>query len=588
MTSRQPTPAPASTLRLGLVYVLLLAGAGVLLWRMVDLHVFNHEFLRGEGEARHLRVVSVPAHRGMITDRYGEPLAISTPVDAVWANPQALLAARERLPELAQVLDLDPQRLAQQVEARHDRQFMYLRRQLPPEVAARATALGLPGVALQREYRRYYPGGPVTAHVLGFTNIDDVGQEGIELAYEQWLRGTAGSKRVIRDRLGRIVENVESIREPRPGKDLALTLDRRLQYLAHRALESAVQEHQAVAGSVVILDARTAEVLAMVNQPSYNPNNRRDLGSERLRNRAVTDAFEPGSTVKPFTVAAALEAGTISPDSRINTAPGVLRVGRATVRDIRNYGVIDAAALVQKSSNVGASKLALGMPPDALWGMYSRLGFGEPSGSGFPGEAAGQLVFQSRWSDVERATLSFGYGLSVNALQLAQGYLALAGDGSWLPATFITGNGREREILRRQAMAPHTAQLVRAMLEGAVHDQGGTATLARVRGYRVAGKTGTAKKAQPGGYAEDRYVSLFAGFAPVSDPRLVMVVMIDEPRGDEYYGGRVAAPVFGTVMADALRLLDVPPDDLPSLGGRVMAQTDPSVRAARLPQENKR
>ncbi len=538
-----------------------------LLWRAVDLHVVDREFLQQQGDARYLRVVSIPAHRGMITDRHGEPLAISTPVDSVWANPQELAEARSRWPELAKTLELGKTQLAETVDRRLDREFVYLRRRVEPELGERTMALGIPGVSLQREYRRYYPTGEVTAHVIGFTDVDDRGQEGIELLFNDDLSGIAGSKRVIKDRLGRIIENVEGISDPRPGQTVALSIDRRLQYLAYRELKAAVQRHQATGGSAVMLDVRTGEVLAMVNQPAYNPNNRRDLSSRRYRNRAVTDVFEPGSTIKPFTVAAALESGRFKPDTPIDTNPGTLRLAGFTIRDFRNYGLIDVTTVIQKSSNVGASRIALTLEPRTLWDTFTKVGFGVPTGSGFPGEVPGQLRPFQQWREVDRAALSYGYGLSATALQLTHAYSAIAGDGVLRPVRFTRYQGDalpEGEAV----MARRTAEAVRTMLEGVVQS-GGTGTAAKVPGYRVAGKTGTVRKADSGGYSEDRYLALFAGMAPASRPRLALVVVVDEPKAGQYYGGEVAAPVFARVMEGALRLLDVPPDDVPSLGFRI-------------------
>ena len=550
--------------RLRFVLVILGLASTLLMWRMVDLHVFNREFLQDQGDARALRVVEVPAHRGMITDRHGEPLAISTPVESVWANPKELAAARDRWKTLARVLELQPRALEQMLAKRQEREFVYLRRHITPELAQKVMALEIPGVALQREYRRYYPAGEVFAHVVGFTNIDDAGQEGVELLHNAWLKGTPGSKRVIKDRLGRIVENVESISEPRPGQDLRLALDRGIQYLAYRELKAAVQRSQARAGSAVVLDVSTGEVLAMVNQPAYNPNNRGGLSSERMRNRTVTDVFEPGSTIKPFTVAAALESGQFRPDTTIDTGSGFLRINsRLTVRDVHNYGRIDVSRVLQKSSNVGAATMALAIKPQQLWDMFSRVGLGSVTASSFPGEVSGLLTDYGRWRETERATLSYGYGLSVTALQLAQAYAALAADGRLHGATLLPAGS---DVLdERQVMRPHIAQQIRDMLELAV-GKDGTGSRAAVPGYRVGGKTGTARKVTAGGYTEDRYMALFAGFAPATSPRLAMVVVIDEPQGSEYYGGQVAAPVFGRVMSGALRLLDVAPDDLESLG----------------------
>ncbi|OOG26463.1 cell division protein [Thioalkalivibrio denitrificans] len=529
--------------------------------RAFDLQILKQDFLRGEGDARHLRVVSIPAHRGMLLDRNGEPLAVSTPVDSVWANPRETLQSPERLRELAAVLGADHRELHRRLSERATREFVYLRRHVNPDVAARVQALGVPGVALQREFRRYYPMGEVAAHVLGFTNIDDQGQEGLELSLNRWLTGEPGAKRVLRDRLGRVIRDVENIRPARPGKDVTLTLDQRVQYLAYRELKAAVQAHGARGGSLVIMDARNGDILAMANQPAFNPNNRAGLVVEASRNRAATDVFEPGSTIKPFTVAAALESGAVRPDITLDTAPGMYRVGRHTIRDIRDYGRIDLATLIAKSSNIGATKLALDMEPEAMWGLLHRAGLGRSTGSGLPGEAPGLLRDFFYWREVDQATLAFGYGLSVTPLQLARAYAALANDGVMPAPRFVQGQ-QTRDVER--VMSADTARQIRRMLETAVSREG-TGHRAAVESYRVAGKTGTVRKSGVGGYAEDRYVSMFAGMAPASAPRLVMVVTIDEPAGEDYYGGQVAAPVFARVMQGALRLLDVAPDDLPGL-----------------------
>jgi cell division protein FtsI (penicillin-binding protein 3) len=551
--------------RLLFVKGVLLVGVAALVWRMGDLNLNQREFLQGQGDARYLRTVAIPAHRGMITDRNGEPLAISTPVKSVWANPQELSQAREAWPKLAGLLEIPVHDLEQLLTRRKDREFVYLRRRVRPELADKVMALRVPGVALQPETRRYYPTGEVTAHVVGFTNVDDVGQEGIELMMNQRLRGTPGSKRVLKDRLGRIVENVESISEPRAGDDLQLSLDRRVQYLAYRELKAAVQRHHAKAGSAVVLDVTTGEVLAMVNQPAYNPNNRSDLSSARFRNRAVTDVFEPGSTMKPFTISAALESGRFRPTTPIDTSPGRLRLGGFTIRDSHDYGRIDVSTVIQKSSNVGASRIALALEPRRLWDMLSRFGFGYDTGSGFPGEAAGMLAAYQDWGEVRRATISYGYGLSVTPLQLARAYAILAADGLQRPLSFFKLD-RENLPAGRQVLEPRVARQVRAMLERVVQ-RGGTGTRAAVAGYRVAGKTGTVRKASPSGYTEENYLSVFAGMAPASRPRLAMVVVVDRPDDGEYYGGVIAAPVFSRVMEGALRLLDVAPDDLDSLKG---------------------
>ena len=546
----------------------------VMVWRAFDLQVVDTDFLQGQGDARHLRTVAVAAHRGMITDRNGEPLAISTPVDSVWANPREVLASDEQWSALGRLLGLEGVYLRERIASRAGREFVYLKRRINPEVAQKVMALGIPGISLQREYRRFYPAGEVAAHVVGFTNIDDEGQEGLELAYDDWLRGTPGRKRVLKDRLGHIVENVERVAEPAPGKDLQLSLDLRLQYLAYRELKTAVRLHKARSGSAVILDAATGEVLAMVNQPSYNPNSPSRPGGGQYRNRAVTDVFEPGSTVKPITVAAALEAGKYRPDTIIDTTPGRFRVGRNMIRDSANYGAIDVTTVIQKSSNVGASKIALSLDPEQLWGMFSRVGFGTVTGSSFPGEAGGKLSDYMRWHEIEQATISFGYGLAVTTLQLARAYTVLADHGRLKPASlFPVKEGVQAE----QVLGADVAGQVVTMMESVVNKRG-TGVLAHVRGYRVAGKTGTVQKTGRGGYSDERYIALFVGMAPASDPRLVMAVVIDEPRGEEYYGGRVAAPVFSSVMTGALRLLGIPPDDVPgnsigNQGGR-LAQED--------------
>jgi cell division protein FtsI (penicillin-binding protein 3) len=542
------------------VFVLSMLGLAysALIWSSVERQVFETAFLQVQGKLRYLREVEVDAGRGVISDRQGEPLAISTPVKTVTANPREFVGDATQVAALAGILEVKPDRLRQLLSS--NKGFVYLKRRVNPEVAQKVQELELTGVRLETEYRRFYPSGEVTAHILGFTDWADRGQEGLELAYEPWLSGTPGLKRVIQDGKGRVVENVENIQSPRPGKDLTLSIDRRLQFLAYRELKAAVNKHRARSGSAVILDAKTGEILAMVNRPSYNPNGKRDNRGGRLRNRAVTDVFEPGSTVKPFTVAAALEQGRFSSDTPIDVNPGQLRVGSYLVRDHRNYGMIDVATVLRKSSNVGASKIALSMKPETLWKFYARIGFGENTESHFPGESGGRLPHFSDWSPFEQATLSFGYGLSVTPLQLAGAYAVLANGGMKLPLSLMKLDAAPRgeRVMRRS-----TAQAVVKMLEGVV-DREGTAPLAAISGYRVAGKTGTAKKSVSGGYAEDRYLSMFVGLAPASDPRLVMAVLIDEPRGEQYYGGLVAAPVFSKVMGGALRILNIAPDEQPS------------------------
>jgi len=548
----------------------MLVSVGLLVWRAVDLQVLHNDFLLEQGDARSLRVVSIPAHRGMITDRNNEPLAISTPVDSIWADPQALMDASAQLPRLAKLLDVKVRWIKDRLRENANREFVYLKRAVPPALADQVMALNISGVAKQREYRRYYPAGEVAGHVLGFTNVDDVGQEGAELTFEKLLRGTPGSMRVIKDRLGRIVETVERISEPVPGHDLKLSIDRRIQYLAYRELKAAVQENHAASGSAVVLDVKTGEVLAMVNQPTYNPNNRDSLRSSHYRNRAVTDVFEPGSTVKPFTVAMALESGKYRPETLIDTKPGTLRLGPNTIHDTHNYGLINVSTVIAKSSNVGASKIALSLPADRLWTMFHRVGFGSLSGADFPGETAGTLPDYHRWYPIDHATFSFGYGLSVSTLQLARAYAVLAGGGVLKPVSFVPVDHAPQG---ERVMSAKTARQVIAMMDGVVSDEG-TGERARVPGYHVAGKTGTVRKSIPGGYAEDKYIALFAGMIPATRPSLVMVVMINDPRSDQFYGGSVAAPVFSRVMGEAMRLLDIAPDDLPSLNGAKVAKAE--------------
>lgn len=555
--------ATVGTWRRWFVMGLLLLGAAGLVWRSIYLQWVDQDFLQNQGDARHLRVMELAANRGVIMDRNNEPLAISTPVDSVWINPQVFVknVSGKDLARLAQLLELNPAELKQKIGQRSGREFVYVKRRVAPELAARVEALGLPGVALQREYRRYYPMAEVAGHVVGFTSVDDEGQEGIELAFDEQLRGTRGAMRVLRDSLGNVVENVESIAEPQPGKDLVLSIDRRIQYLAYRELKAAVQTHRAKSASAVILDVQSGEVLAMVNQPTFNPNNRASFDSVHTRNRAVTDLFEPGSTMKSFTVAAALEAGKITPRTIIDTEPGYYRLGRYTIRDAIDYGAIDIATILQKSSNIGATKIALSMTPEQLWKMFNRVGLGTASGGGFPGEVSGVLGDYGRWKQIQQASHSYGYGMSITALQLARAYGVLAADGVLKPVSITKVDEPPRG---EQVMPVEVARQVRAMLESVVADKG-TGKLARVSGYRIAGKTGTVHRSSNGGYDDDRFSALFAGMAPATKPRVAMVVVIHEPAGNEYHGGSVAAPVFGRVMSGALRLLNVAPDDLDSI-----------------------
>lgn len=550
---------------LGLFAIAVLA----LVWRAVDQQILEKDFLQSEGADRYLATVEVPAHRGLITDRRGDVLALSTPVNSVAANPRVLQLDDQQLPLVAAALDVPAEDLRDRLARYRKKHFVYLRRRLPPANAAHVMAvvkaLGIRGIHVEREYRRYYPAGEVAGHVVGFTDVDDVGQEGVELAFDQALRGMPGAKRVLRDGRRQAVDDVENIRSPRAGDHIALSIDQRLQFIAYRELKAAVKRHRAKSASLVLLDARSGEVLAMVNQPSFNPNGSRSNRAGRLRNRTVTDVFEPGSTMKPFAVAAALHEGTIRVDTKIDTGPGYFRVGAAQVKDSKNLGVIDVATVLQRSSNVGAGKIALGLDKRDLWRAMDRLGFGQVPASGFPGEASGRLNDYRRWAAIDQATLAFGYGISVTTLQLAQAYATLANDGIFLPASLLK---RESPPAGRRVFSAATAQAVRRMLEAVVGDEG-TAPAAAVAGYRVAGKTGTVKKLGPSGYSDDRYLALFAGLAPARDPRFALVVMVDDPRAGGYYGGKVAGPVFAAVMAEALRLLNVPPAPSPAADRRV-------------------
>ena len=549
-----------ATTRQGLVLGLLGVAVGGMVARAAYMQVVNTDFFQNKGDAYFVREVDVPAHRGMIVDRNNEPLAVSSPVDSIWVDPREFLDQRDRWPQLAMALEMTMAELEQKLTGRS--RFAWLRRHMAPSAAQRILDLDIPGVYARREYRRYYPDAEVTSHLLGFTNIDDVGQEGLEKGFDDQLRGMSGQKRVIQDRLGRVVAEVENLRAPQPGQKLTLSIDRRLQYLAYRALKTAVLDNKASAGAAVIVDVRTGEILAMVNQPAGNPNNRTELHGDLLRNRAVTDVCEPGSTAKPFTVALGLESGKWTPSTRVNTAP--MRIGRYMVRDTHNYGILDITHVISKSSNVGTSKIALSMPAERLWRLYKNLGFGAPTGvAAHIGEQSGVLRHFSKWAEIGHANHSFGYGFSLTILQLAQAYTVLAADGVRRPLTLIKREQPLGPADERRVLAASAVRQVRAMMEEVVTRQG-TGLKASVPGYRVAGKTGTARKSIGGRYTS-RYFALFAGMAPASDPRLVMVILIDEPKGGAYYGGTVAAPVFSATMGGALRLLNVTPDDLPNL-----------------------
>ncbi len=555
--------------------------ATTLVARAVHLQVLDKDFLNKQADTRHLRTEKISAHRGTITDRNGEPLAISTPVDSIWANPKELASAVDRVPKLAAALGIDADLLIRRLTRSMDKEFIYLKRHLSPERAQDILALQLPGVSVQREYRRYYPAGEVTGHLIGFTDIDDEGQEGLELAFNHWLAGESGAKRVLKDRLGRSVENVESIRPPHHGKELRSSIDLRIQYLAYRALKAAIRSYDAASGSLVVLDVKTGEVLAIVNQPTYNPNDRAQYSAALYRNRAITDIFEPGSSIKPLIIAAALESGQYRPSSIIDTSPGWVTVGPKKIEDRRNLGRISLTTILARSSNVGVTKLAMSLAPDQLWSTMTNFGLGRMTASGFPGESAGLLTHYDHWQDISQATLAYGYGISVTPLQLAQAYAILGNEGRMHPVSLISienpGDGE-------QVISADTATAVKRMLEEVVRP-GGTGTKASVSGYRIAGKTGTAWKSGVGGYSQDKYFSIFAGLAPASEPRLAAVVVIDEPSGELYYGSDVAAPVFSEIMAESLRLLAIPPDALPARDpGSVMQ----AMTASTATQENSR
>jgi cell division protein FtsI (penicillin-binding protein 3) len=551
------------------VLVLVIGGFAILTARAFYLQGMRTDFLQAKGEARYGRVIEMPASRGPVKDRNGQPLAISTPVESIWASPEDLEIDEPRVRALAKALGVDAEELRQKI-ARKDRQFVYLKRQISPDQAATVMALGIPGVFQQREYRRYYPAGEVMAHVVGFTGIEENGQEGMELAAEERLAGAPGSRKVIKDRKGRIVEDVESVKAPRDGEEVTLAIDQRLQFLAHRELKSAVAQHRARAGSMVILDAKTGEVLALVNQPDYNPNNRVNVTGRQTRNRSVTDLFEPGSTMKPFTVAAALDAGIVTPQTLIQTAPGTMTIGSWTISDSHPNGLLTVAQVIQKSSNVGAAKIMLSIPAERMGTLYRELGFGLSPQTGFPGEAKGKLRPWAQWRPIEQATMSYGHGISVSLLQMARAYTIFTTEGQLLPLSLLK---RESQPIGKRLITRSTAYEVTRMMEMAVLP-GGTAPRAQVPGYRVAGKTGTAYKAEAGGYAENKYVSSFVGFAPVSNPRFIVAVMLDEPQGAKHLGGDVGAPVFASVMGSALRMMAVPPDAPPTLNVRAPQRGD--------------
>jgi len=547
--------------RFRIVLALLALLVGVIAWRIVDLQVMDQGFLKGQGDARSVRHIPIPAHRGLITDRNGEPLAVSTPVTTLWGNPKELQAARARWPELAKALGQDAAVLSERLQSQSSREFMYLVRGLTPEQGQEILDLKIPGVYAQEEFRRFYPAGEVAAHVVGFTDIDDRGREGMELAYDEWLAGVPGKRQVLKDRRGRLIKDVQVTKNAKPGKAMALSIDLRLQYLAHSELRNVVHEYGAKAASLVMVDVKTGEILAMANQPTYNPNNRRILQPAAMRNRAMIDVFEPGSTVKPFSIAAALATGKYQPDSVVNTLPGWMRIGRYTIRDVSRGGMLSLTGILMKSSNVGISKIALDIGAEPVYAVMQQAGFGQDTGLGFPGERVGNLPNHRKWRDAETASLAYGYGLSVTAVQLAHAYAVLGNQGTNVPLSLLRLDRAQDGV---QVIDKQISGTVLQMLRAVVEEEGGGGARAKVPGYHVGGKSGTAKKISgTGGYTKDAYRSFFAGVAPLSNPRIAAVVVVDEPSKGQYYGGLVAAPVFGKVMARALRLMNVAPDNLP-------------------------
>ena len=553
----QRTQQPSHSWRFWIILALLTIGFLALIARLVDLTIFNRAFLVKQGQLRTLRVVEIPAYRGMITDRNNQPLAISTPVDSVWVNPQQFHPTADQLNQLAQVLQISAHNIQQQLNNASTRSFVYIKRGNPPDISDQIDALKIPGLFLQREYKRYYPEAEVTSHLIGFTNIDDHGQEGLELAYDQWLSGAPGKQQVIKDRLGNIISDVALLKKPEQGKPLTLSIDKRIQYSAYQALKAAVNQYQAEGGSVVVIDARTGEVLAMVNQPSYNPNSRPSQHDGSYRNRAVTDMYEPGSTLKSFTIALALESGKYTPNTVIDTRPGWMTVGGYRITDDDNFGVINVAEVLAESSNIGATKIMMSLSPQGHWDLLHNAGFGEITDSNFPGEVAGRLPIEQVWRPSEVATLAYGYGLAVTTLQLAHAYTIFADDGILRPVSLLKISA---PAAGTQVIPPKVAETMLSLLEndvqtGVYH----TGTRAQIPGYRVGGKTGTSYIAGPHGYDHHKYNSSFVGIAPLSNPRLVIAVTIREPHGS-HMGATVSAPVFAQVMSDSLRILNILPD----------------------------
>ncbi|MFT7688206.1 MAG: cell division protein FtsI (penicillin-binding protein 3) [Candidatus Azotimanducaceae bacterium] len=533
----------------GFMLLTLLMGA-----RVVFLHLYDKDFLQEQGDARTVRIDKIPAHRGMILDRFGKPLAISTPVMSLWAKPAELLKTPDNLQVLASMLDVPLSTFEEKLDKNKGKNFVYIRRHMPPNKARQILDLKIKGIYSEREYQRFYPAGEVAAHVVGYTNVDDSGQEGIELSYDSWLQGTPGKKKVLKNLYGEIIRDLEPISDALPGQHLDLSIDLRLQYLAYRELKNAVSYHQAKSGSVVIIDAETGAILALVNQPSYNPNNRQGLELASVRNRAVTDVFEPGSTVKPFTIAVALSSGDYDTSSTIDTSPGFIKVGTKTIPDPRNYGVLDLGGIIEKSSQVGISKLALNLDALSVWSMFSDIGFGQSTDIGFPGERTGYLPNRRRWKDIERVTFAYGYGFQVTPLQLAAAYQIIASGGLKRSLNLVqTSLVEPVRVLDEDVAAKLKIMLTRVVSQG-------TGSRAAIDAFAVAGKTGTVRKVGKSGYEDTRHLAFFAGMTPVKHPRLVGVVMINEPKGKEYGGGAIAAPLFSKIMSESLRLMNVAPD----------------------------
>ena len=558
--SEKELVVPVSSWRYRTVSVLFFGIFGALLVRAVFLQVIDTEYLQSQGDARYLRVQKDQPTRGMVLDRNDQPLAISTPVNSIWMHPATILDQKSEYSykQLSELLGLSRETILQKAEEYKSRQFVYLKRQLPPQQSTKIMDLDIPGINSVREYKRYYPAGPVFGHVLGFANIDNEGQEGIELAYDKQLQGRSGRTQILQDKVGHVVEYVEQLDAVEHGDEVKLSLDARIQYLAYRYLQAAVKKHEAASASLVALDAKTGEILAMISAPDFNPNDRSDLNSARFRNRSITDSFEPGSTMKPITVAMALDESVIEPEMVIDTEPGYYYIGRSRISDTKNHGLISVSDVIKKSSNVGSAKIAMMMEPIDLYNVFKDLGFGETNKLKLSGEAKGILVKRKEWRPIEHATLSYGYGLSINTLQLARSYLALANKGVLLPVSLHPVD----EIPKgERVFKESTAEAVAKMMESVVSDSG-TAPKAKVEQYRVAGKTGTSHRLVDGQYQDDSYMAVFAGFAPVSDPDIVMVVTVDDPRSVEYYGGLVAAPVFSKVMEGALRFRNIAPDQV--------------------------